>query len=113
MTTYERGDVVLVPFPFSDLSRTKRRPALVISSDAYNRVSNDIVIAQITSNVNAPPLPGDHRVHSWAKAGLLAPSLVRSRLTTVHASLPTRVLGRMPEDDIRSIDRAIASALGL
>lgn len=113
MTTFRRGEVLLVPFPFSDLSRTKRRPALVISSDAYNHASNDVVIAQITSNVNSVSLPGDHRVDSWEDAGLLAPSLVRPRVTTLHTSLPIRVLGRMPPADMSAIDRGLALALGL
>ena len=49
MTAYKRGDVVLVPFPFSDQTTTKKRPAVVISSDAYNNISSDIVIMAITS----------------------------------------------------------------
>jgi mRNA interferase MazF len=39
MTAYERGDIVLVPFPFSDQTTTKKRPAVVISSSRYNAVS--------------------------------------------------------------------------
>jgi mRNA-degrading endonuclease toxin of MazEF toxin-antitoxin module len=41
MTAYERGDVVLVPFPFSDQTTTKKRPAVIISSNTYNNVSSD------------------------------------------------------------------------
>ena len=49
MTMPDRGDVVLVPFPFTDLSDTKRRPALILSSGAYNEATGDVIIAQITS----------------------------------------------------------------
>ena len=49
MTSYERGAVVLVPFPFSERLVAKKRPAVVVSSDAYHKVSSDVIIAQITS----------------------------------------------------------------
>jgi len=49
MTAYKRGDVVLVPFPFSNQTDAKKRPAVIISSDAYNNISSDIVIMAITS----------------------------------------------------------------
>ena len=49
MTAYKRGDIVLVPFPFSDQTTTKKRPAVVISSSRYNAVSQDIIIMAVTS----------------------------------------------------------------
>ena len=49
MTVYKRGDVVLVPFPFSNQTDVKRRPAVIISSDAYNNIASDSVIMAITS----------------------------------------------------------------
>jgi len=113
MTNYRRGDIVLVPFPFTDLSDVKRRPALVVSTDDYNERTADVIIAQVTSRVNSPPRPGDHRVRSWKEAGLLAPSLVRARLTTLHSSLLVRVLGRMPAEEMNAIDSSLASPLGL
>ena len=48
------GDVVLVPFPFTDQSGTKKRPAVVISSHDYNASRRDIVIVAITSQVRMP-----------------------------------------------------------
>ena len=48
MTTYERGNVILVPFPFSNQTTAKKRPAVIISSNAYNSTSSDIVIMAIT-----------------------------------------------------------------
>jgi mRNA interferase MazF len=113
MTTYKRGAVVLVPFPFTDLSAIKRRPALVISIDRYNALTGDVVIAQITSKVQSPARPGDHRVGNWQEAGLVAPSLTRARVATLHSSVVIKQLGVMPEGDLAQIDAAIGSALGL
>ena len=48
---FEQGDIVLVPFPFTDLSTTKQRPALVISKGSYNTKTQDIVTCGITSNL--------------------------------------------------------------
>ena len=113
MTVYRRGDVVLVPFPFSEMHGAKRRPALVVSSDRYNSVSREVIIAQITSRVQAPPRPGDHKIGEWQNAGLLAPSLVRARLATLNSSLVARKLGKMPEPDMRAIGTRLADALDL
>jgi mRNA interferase MazF len=48
---YRQGDILLIPFPFSDLSSTKQRPVLVLSNSEYNWSQQDIVVAAITSNV--------------------------------------------------------------
>ena len=49
---FERGEVVLVPFPFTDMSRSKLRPVLIISNQAYNKTSSDFICCGITSNLN-------------------------------------------------------------
>ena len=49
--TYKQGQIVLVPFPFSNLSSTKIRPVLVISNDSYNSLSADVIVCGITSNI--------------------------------------------------------------
>ena len=46
---YRRGDIVLVSFPFTDLSSSKRRPALVVSPDSFNQAMQDVVLAAVTS----------------------------------------------------------------
>jgi mRNA interferase MazF len=51
----EQGDIVLIPVPFTDLSSRKRRPAIVISSSAYNRSTTDVVIVAMTSSTAASP----------------------------------------------------------
>ena len=50
MTSSEFGDIILVPFPFTDQSRAKKRPAVVISSSAYNTERPDLIIMAVTSH---------------------------------------------------------------
>jgi len=48
---YKQGDILLIPFPYTDLMATKQRPVLVLSNTNYNGLHQDIVVAAITSNV--------------------------------------------------------------
>jgi len=59
---FQRGDVLLVPFPFSDLSATKVRPAVVVSSLTYHAAEPDLILAAITSQLSAAT--SYWRVHS-------------------------------------------------
>jgi len=52
-----QGDIVLVPVPFTDLSSRKRRPVIVVSSDAYNSDGPDMVVVAMTSNPVRSPSP--------------------------------------------------------
>ena len=113
MTPLRRGAVVLVPFPFTDLSAVKRRPALVISSDEYNAATGDVIIAQITSRVNSPRRPGDHQLKRWKDAGLLVPSLVRARMTTLHSSIVVKPLGAMAPEEMSEVGSSVGGVLGL
>jgi mRNA interferase MazF len=47
-TAYRFGDLVLVPFPFTDQTGIKKRPAIVVSSDAYHRQRHDVVLMAVT-----------------------------------------------------------------
>lgn len=49
MTGYSFGDVLLVPFPFTDLSGSKQRPAVVVNSARYARERPDLILMPITS----------------------------------------------------------------
>ena len=48
---YKRGEIVLIPVPFSDLTSTKKRPVLVVSNTAHNFSSPDMIVVAITSNI--------------------------------------------------------------
>ncbi|MEX2105198.1 MAG: type II toxin-antitoxin system PemK/MazF family toxin, partial [Bacilli bacterium] len=49
---YKQGDIVLISFPYSDMTATKQRPVIVLSNSYYNESHQDIVVAAITSNVS-------------------------------------------------------------
>ncbi len=76
MTTYEPGQVVLIPFPFTDLTTVKQRPALVISTPSFNRRQEDIIIVAMTSQNPFNLQPDEHALTQvdQASAGLPKPS---------------------------------------
>lgn len=49
---YKRGTIVLIPFPFSDLTGLKQRPALVVSSEESQRETRQIICMMVTSTLN-------------------------------------------------------------
>jgi hypothetical protein len=64
--SYRRGDIVLVSFPFTDLTFAKRRPALGVSPDILNEINEDLILLAITSQLSPfphsiPVLPGTAR----------------------------------------------------
>ena len=112
MTAYDRGDVVLVSFVFSDESGKKLRPAVVISSTAYNRSRQEVVVAAITSNVRRR-LFGDHPLTDWKGAGLLFPSLVTGIVRTIKQTMIDRKVGNMPRSEMVAIDVKLRQSFGL
>ena len=111
-TAYDRGDVVLVEFMFADESAQKLRPALVVSSDAYQRGRREIIIAAITSNVTRR-LFGDHRIYAWRAAGLLFPSSVTGIVRTVRQAMIRRRLGTLKRPDMESFAQMLRQSLDL
>jgi len=103
---------VLVSFVFSDESGKKLRPAVVISSAAYNRSRQEIVVAAITSNVRRR-LFGDHPLTDWKGAGLLFPSVVTGIVRTIKQTMIDRKVGNMPRPEIVAIDVKLRQSLGL
>lgn len=95
----DRWDVVVVPFPFVDKLAEKRRPALVLSTEAFNR-SGHSVLAMITSALHAP-WPGDTLLADLERAGLHVACLVRLKLFTLDNRLIQRRTGNLAAVDRR------------
>ena len=78
-TSFSQGDVVLVPFPFTDLSSVKQRPALVLSPERLNKVRPDLVLAAITSQI--PDVVGEDEIllsdTDLRTTGLLKASIIK------------------------------------
>jgi mRNA interferase MazF len=87
MTGYEFGDIVVVPFPFTDQSAVKRRPAVVVSSSAYHRARPDLLIMAVTSQQPSTLTVGEVQVQDWKSAGLLKSSVLKPVLTTIEPAL--------------------------
>jgi mRNA interferase MazF len=111
-TVYNFDDVVLVPFPFTDQTGVKKRPAVVVSSATYNSARRDLVLMVVTSQIRATTGIGEVVVTEWKKAGLLKSSVIKPVLTTVEKGLILRTLGQLEATDqsaLRDVLRLILS----
>jgi len=109
---YSFGEVVLVPFPFTDQSGAKKRPAVVVSSHGYNASRRDLIIMAITSQVRTPLGFGEALVADWQAAGLIKPSVLKPVFTTIEQGLVLRSMGKLSAADLRKLREAFAQAIG-
>jgi len=108
-----KGDVVLVPFPYAELTVTKTRPALIVSGKAFASAEGRITVAGITSNVAAHRNATSHELPDWAAAGLKRPSVVTSWLATISPRLVQLKIGRLAVRDLREVEKCLRTALEL
>jgi mRNA interferase MazF len=111
MINYKRGDVVLVPFPFSDQTTTKKRPAIIISSNEYNDHSSDVIIIAVTSQINEVMEIGECLIIDWQKAGLIKLSSIKPAISTIEKALILKNLGKLSEKDMYSMNNALSELL--
>jgi mRNA interferase MazF len=94
MQNYQSGEVLLLLFPFADMTGARRRPALILldTGDA------DIVVARVTSQIARTVF--DVELVEWQQAGLLLPSVVRvHKVATLEKRLVERRLGTLTSND--------------
>lgn len=108
MSNYLKNDIVLVKYPFSDLSIFKVRPAIVIN-DEYP--SNDIVIVPLTSR-SSNLLPGEFVLSNWSESGLNIQSTVKRGFYTIDEKLVIHRIGKLQPVDIIQLNNSIQSWLG-
>ena len=112
MTNYKSGNVVLVEFIFSERIGSKRRPALVLSTDKYHNSRQELIIAAITSNVQRQ-LIGDTKLKDWKESGLRYPSLVTAIIQTIKKDMIRHRLGRLSKEDFQAVKANFKKALKL
>lgn len=109
MPSYLRGDVVLVRFPFSDLSGAKVRPAIVINSP---HISLDVLAVPLTSKTDSL-LDGEFILSEWKSAGLNVASVVKRGVYTFHQELIVKSVGTISKSDSAKVDASLRTWLGL
>jgi len=114
----KRGDVVLVRFPHPSGQRGKKRPAVVIQSDAYASNISTVVVAEVTKNLTMKGDPAclfiDLSTPQGKATGLLIDSVVSSLvLSTVYTDTIAQVLGSLSTTLLQKLDDCLKMGLGL
>jgi len=111
-----RGDIVLITFPFSDLTATKVRPALVLSP--ISPKEQDYIVALISSNIERSLSNTDYLLlksdSAFAETGLKVESVFRmAKLHNLNKSLAKRKIGKVDSNLMQNLETKLRLALGL
>ena len=109
MPNYLKNNVILVRYPFSDLSNSKVRPAIVVSA---KHISQDIFIVPLTSKISSL-LPGEFVLTEWKAAGLNVPSAVKRGVYTVEEKLVIKKIGKLQQVDFKKLEYSLKTWLDL
>ncbi len=112
----KRGDIVMLPYPFTNQVGSKPRPALVISSDDFNRINQDAIFMFITTvEYNSPfDLRLEQKDQRFPATGLKSASTFRTaKIMAIDKSLATKRLGYADPSLLSDIELRLRSALSL
>jgi mRNA interferase MazF len=115
----QRGDVVLVDYPYSDRTGSKVRPCLVVQSDHNNRRLADTIVVTITSRTqHVPTEPTQLLIEvstpAGQQSGLLFTSAVQcENILTVDGNFVIRKIGTLPSDVMLQVNDCLKSALAI
>ena len=109
MPSYSKFEVVLVTYPFSDLTNAKVRPAVVVNT---SHVSQDLLIVPLTSKTGGL-LVGEFVLTAWKKTGLNLETAVKRGLYTVKETLVNKRIGILEEADAERLEQSLREWLGL
>lgn len=105
---YEQGDILIVPFPFSDLSATKQRPVLVLSKKDYNSKSEDIITCGITSNLKNEEYSVLIEKKNFEIGEIPLPSRIKvDKLFTLHQSIVKKNIGKLNQNTINQVKQEL------
>ena len=108
MPNYSKNIVILVRYPFSDLSNAKVRPAVIVNAP---HSSQDILIVPLTSKTGSL-LDGEFVLDDWAAAGLNVVTAVKRGIYTVNRSLVIKTVGKLADVDIEKLEQSLKTWLG-
>lgn len=103
-----QGEIVLIPIPFTDLSSQKRRPVVIISNDAYNNTSSDMVVVAMTSNPASVDYSFTISSTDLEKGTLNRPSKIRvDKIYTLSQTLIVKSFGKVNAKTLERIRQAL------
>ena len=106
----KRGDIVLTPFPFSDLSGQKIRPALILSKQA---ISNDVVVVFITTKTKSKNAPAIAVTPSKKNGLKVASVIICDKIATLDKKIIIGSIGTLEKSVQTKVDAALTKVLGL
>ncbi len=107
----KKKDIILVPFPFSDQSGSKKRPGLIISHDRFNESSEDLIICAITSNVSNDKNTIVIKADDW-KDGMYSESCVKAAIIlTIERSIVLKRIGRLSGERFKEVIEKVHSII--
>ena len=107
--TYEQGEIVLIPYPFSDLSAIKQRPVLILSNNIYNSKTEDIVVCGITSNIKDSEYSVLLENKNLVNGNLPIKSRIKAdKLFTLKNSLIKKRIGKVEQEILEKVNNEIS-----
>src|SRR3989338_7869539 len=114
-TSFNQGDIILIPFPFfTDFSTLKQRPAVIISSNAFNNTHNDVIVMAITSRIPDTISNEEYLLEGSdiEMSRLPKQSVIKTgKIVTINKMLIRKKLGGLPAAPIEKIKEKLQSNL--
>jgi mRNA interferase MazF len=105
---YKQGDILLIPVPFSNLSITKQRPVLVLSNDKYNQLTEDLLVAAITSQLRDIDYSVLIAQEDLAEGNLKVTSAIRAdKIYTLSKEIIIKKFGSVKKEVVQSVVRKL------
>ena len=109
MPNFSKNEIILVRYPFSDLTNSKVRPAVVVNAP---HVSKDLLVVALTSKTQSL-LSGEFVLSEWQNAGLNVATAVKRGVFTIHERLVLKTVGTLSATDAESLDKSLRGWFGL
>ena len=105
-TVFKQGEILIVPFPFSDLSGIKQRPVLVLSKTDYNKNTDDIITCGITSNLKDSKNSVLIENKNLENGQIPTQSRIKvDKLFTIEKSIVKRSVGKITDETFENVKK--------
>lgn len=103
MPNFSKNEIVLVRYPFSDLTNSKVRPAVVVNAA---HTSKDLFVVALTSKTQSL-MSGEFVLSEWQSVGLNVETAVKRGVFTIHEKLVLKTVGTLAKADAESLDKSL------